>query len=65
MQGIADVSGHLTPATVALELKKLERRVPILLHHLKPTCLKAVQEEVRRLQNPDLDFLEQGRIYHF
>ncbi len=29
MQGIADVSGHLTPATVALELKKLDRRVPI------------------------------------
>ena len=65
LQRIADLSLHLTPATLESELRKLHRRVPILLHHLKPTCLKAVQEEVRRLQNPDLDFLEQGRIYHF
>ncbi|QQR75173.1 MAG: 3',5'-cyclic-nucleotide phosphodiesterase [Holophagales bacterium] len=65
LQRIADLSLHLTPATLESELRKLHRRVPILLHHLKPTCLKAVQEEVRRLQNPDLDFLEQGRTYHF
>jgi ribonuclease BN (tRNA processing enzyme) len=65
LQRIADLSLHLTPATLRTELLQLDRRLPILLHHLKPTCLKAVQEEVRRLQNPDLDFLEQGRVYHF
>lgn len=63
MQGIADVSGHLTPATMALELKKLERRVPILLHHLKPPCIEQIQKEVAALGNPDIGFLEQGRVY--
>ena len=63
MQGIADVSGHLTPATVAAELKKLERRVPILLHHLKPPCIEPIQKEITALGNPDIGFLEQGRVY--
>ncbi|MEO8275666.1 MAG: 3',5'-cyclic-nucleotide phosphodiesterase [Thermoanaerobaculia bacterium] len=63
MQGIADVSGHLTPATVAAELRKLERRVPILLHHLKPPCIEQIQREIAVLENPDIGFLEQGRVY--
>ena len=63
MQGIADVSGHLTPATAAVELNKLERRVPILLHHLKPPCIEQIQREVTALGNPDVGFLEQGRVY--
>ena len=36
LQEIADVSLHLTPRTLEQELRKLERKVPILLHHLKP-----------------------------
>jgi len=63
LQAIADVSGHLTPQTLARELRQLERRLPILLHHLKPPCIEKIQEEVRALGNPDLDFLEQGKIY--
>ena len=63
MQGIAEVSGHLTPAGIASELKKLERRVPILLHHLKPPCIEQIQKEIAALGNPDVGFLEQGRVY--
>lgn len=65
LQRIADVSFHLTPQTLARELEKLERRVPILLHHLKPPCIDQIRSEVRQLNNPDLDFLEQGKIYDF
>jgi ribonuclease BN (tRNA processing enzyme) len=65
LQDIADVSGHLTPATLARELGKLENQVPILLHHLKPACIDAIREEVGRLGRPDIGFLEQGRIYEF
>jgi len=65
MQEIADISQHLTPRTLAEELKKLERRVPILLHHLKPPCVERIKAEVRDLGNPDIEFLEQGRIYDF
>ena len=63
MQPIADVSGHLTPQTLGAELKQLTRRVPVLLHHLKPPCIPKIQQEVRALGHPDVGFLEQGRVY--
>jgi ribonuclease BN (tRNA processing enzyme) len=63
MQNVADISLHLTPQTLALELEKLERRVPILLHHLKPPCLEQIRREIQQLQNPDLHYLEQGKSY--
>ena len=65
LQQVADLSLHLTPQTLEVELHKLERRVPILLHHLKPPCVARIHEEVRRLRNPDLEFLEQGKVYSF
>lgn len=65
LQQIADVSCHLTPATLEIELRKLERRVPILLHHLKPPCIDQIKVEIARLGNPDLEYLEQGKVYHF
>jgi ribonuclease BN (tRNA processing enzyme) len=63
MQPIADVSGHLTPQTLKRELVQLQRRVPVLLHHLKPPCVAKIHAEVAALDNPDLGFLDQGRIY--
>jgi hypothetical protein len=65
LQALADVSGHLTPRTLELELAKLERPVPVLLHHLKPPCADRVRAEVRALRNPDLAYLEQGKTYDF
>lgn len=65
LQQIADVSLHLTPRTLETELHKLEKKVPILLHHLKPSCLDRLKEEVKQLRNPDLAFLEQGKEYSF
>jgi len=63
LQKIADISYHLTPNTLRLELEKLETRVPILLHHLKPPSEQRIRAEVKALNNPDLGFLEQGKIY--
>ena len=63
MQKIADLSYHLTPQTLALELEKLERRLPILLHHLKPPCVEKLRSEVQALNNPDIHYLEQGKTY--
>ena len=45
LQQIADVSLHLTPRTLAVELRQLTRRVPILLHHLKPPCIDRIKAE--------------------
>jgi len=65
LQEIADVSLHLTPRTLQRELEKLERKVPILLHHLKPPCIARICAEVKALRNPDIAFLEQGKTYEF
>ncbi len=58
MQWLADVSGHFTPQTLALELKKIRGEAPVFLYHLKPAFLEALQREVRALQNPRLKILQ-------
>ncbi len=63
LQAVADISLHLTPQTLAEELRKLTRPVPILVHHVKPPCLDKIREEIRALGNPDISFLEQGKTY--
>jgi len=63
MQPIADVSGHLTPQTLVRQLEQLERKVPVLLHHLKPPCISKIRDQVAAVGNSDLGFLEQGAIY--
>lgn len=65
MQRVADVSLHLTPRTLAQELGKLQRKVPVLLHHLKPPCADQIRREVAALGLPEVDFLEQDRVYDF
>jgi ribonuclease BN (tRNA processing enzyme) len=65
LQQVADLSLHLTPRTLERELRKLEKKVPILLHHLKPPSIPTLRAEVRALGNPDLEFLEQGKRYEF
>lgn len=65
MQEIADISFHLTPRTLEQELLKLDRPVPILAHHLKPPCIDRIHTEIAALKNPDIGFLEQGKVYEF
>src|SRR5262249_33563956 len=65
LQDVADVSLHLTPRTLEAELRKLHRKVPVLLHHLKPPCVERIHAEVKQLHNDDVSFLEQGKEYRF
>ncbi len=65
MQTIADVSMHLTPRTLGVELSKLERNVPILLHHVKPQCALRIESEVAVWGRGDIDFLQQGGTYEW
>jgi ribonuclease BN (tRNA processing enzyme) len=62
-QAVADASQHLTPRTLAIELTKLERDVPVLIHHLKPGARRAVGAEIEALGDSRLRFLEQGKTY--
>lgn len=65
MQWLADLSCHFTPQTVALELKKLTRDVPVLLYHLKPAFLDVLKEQVRALGIPRLRVLELEDTFDF
>jgi len=62
-QRIADVSGHLTPQTLALEIQKLKRDVPVYLYGRKPRFADTVGKELRRLSDRRLNLLVQGRTY--
>jgi ribonuclease BN (tRNA processing enzyme) len=63
MQEIADLSLHLTPRSLGTELAKLERVLPIFIHHMKPPCVTKIRREVDALGDPRVRFLEQGRTY--
>lgn len=65
LQDLANVSGHLTPATLAQELKKIERDVPVYLYGGKPKHLTAIKAQVRALKDKRVKFLVQGRTYKF
>ena len=64
-QDIADLSGHLTPQTLALELKKLRRDVPVYIYHIKPRFFDEVAAELKQIKWPRLEIVEQGRTYAF
>lgn len=60
-QELADASGHLTPRTLAGELRKLERDgFPVLLYHLKPAHAAAVRRELAALALPHVRVLRRG-----
>ena len=65
MQDLANVSGHLTPAALAQELKKLKKDVPMYLYGFKPKHLRRIRQQVRELNRRRLHFLTQGKTYKF
>lgn len=66
LQRVADVSLHLTPATLARELAKLRREVPVYLYHLKPRHLEELRAELAKTSFPHpVEELQQGKTYRF
>jgi ribonuclease BN (tRNA processing enzyme) len=66
LQGLADVSGHLTPNTLATELAKLDRNgFPVLLYHLKPAYAATLRREVRALRLEGVRILAVGDEFTF
>jgi cAMP phosphodiesterase len=63
LQGLADVSGHLTPNTLREELKKRTvRDAAVLLYHLKPAFVAQVKKELRTLAI-DARVMELDEVY--
>lgn len=66
MQAVADLALHLTPQALAVELAKLERRVPVYLYHLKPPYLAELRRELATTTFPHpVEELRQDQVYTF
>lgn len=64
MEEIALVTGHLTPALLGRELKKLAKLPPrILITHLKPQYYARIKAELEALNLPGVELLEDGKVY--
>ncbi len=59
---LAHVSGHHTPQTLAVDLKKLtaSRELPTLLYHIKPSFQAKVERECARLRQLNLTICALG-----
>jgi 3',5'-cyclic-nucleotide phosphodiesterase len=65
LQELANVSGHLTPATLGREIDKLKKDVPVYLYGFKPKHLGRIERQVKALKRRRLNVLVQGRTYNF
>lgn len=65
LQALADASGHLTPASLEAELRKLGRRVPLFLYHLKPQFAEEIERDLTAVRDLAPTILEAGKTYWF
>lgn len=62
-QTLADISGHLTPRTLAGEVKKLTRDVPIYIYGRKPRFAAIIGRQMRNFPDKRVKLLKQGKTY--
>jgi ribonuclease BN (tRNA processing enzyme) len=65
LRELANVSGHLTPQLLDVELAKLKRDVAVYLLGCKPRHIRVIRKEVAMLKRRNVRFLVQGRTYSF
>jgi len=65
MQSLADKTGHLTPRTLAAELKKLNGAIPdIYLYHMKPRYAGTIHREVASIPERKIHVIKDGQVIH-
>jgi cAMP phosphodiesterase len=63
MAELAELTGHLTPAALARELKKLGPINPqIYLYHMKIQYRREIQREIALLGNANINVLQDGQV---
>ena len=63
MKDIADMTGHLTPASLSRELKKLDaRETDIYLYHMKLQYHRFIKKGISRIKDRTVHILEDGQI---
>jgi cAMP phosphodiesterase len=63
LQGLAEISHHLTPRSLAAELEKFERDCPIHIINIKPAFRDTIIEQIYDLKIANIVIFEVGRIY--
>jgi cAMP phosphodiesterase len=62
---LAEVAGHLTPATFAAEMRKVRRAARFIAVHINPRSVAKVVAELRALGLPNLEIGQPGKPYTF
>ena len=62
LQAVADASKHYTPNTLAIDLKKIKKDIPIYLYHIKPSVMDTVIKEVAEIGDDRLIFAKMGDV---
>ncbi len=57
---VAEAAGHFTPKTFQEEMKKVTKKLPIYIYHLKPSFYNSLKQEIDKLGFPDLYCLQLG-----
>jgi len=66
MEELTNITGHLTPEGLAVELKKLDRSdIPVYISHIKPQYLDEIVSEIKALNNPMIHILSGGEELTF
>jgi len=62
-EGLARISGHLTPFLLGKELEKLRRDVPVFIYGAKPRFVARIKREIAALKRKNVNMFVQGRTY--
>ena len=65
LDALARASGHLTPAKLREEIKKMPADLPVWIFHIKPQLYQETAEELAQIDPARLHILEQGKTYSF
>lgn len=66
LQKVADMSDHHTPQTIAREIAKMPKDIPIILTHLKPNYREEILSEMKALNLTRVKILEKdGQFFNF
>src|SRR5262249_2502925 len=63
LETLAAASKHFTPQSLAQDLKKLNRDVPVLAVHIKPSGRDQVIAQLAALADPRISVAEPDRVY--
>ena len=63
LDALAHASGHLTPAKLREEMKKMPADLPIWIFHVKPQLYQETAEELAQIDPARIHILEQGKTY--